>query len=482
MFARKKRKKWPIVLAVVVVLLATLAAAGYYVGSTLELEVRLNGKESITLEYGTSYVEDGAQARLKSSLLPQYVLQMPVQIIGRVDDSAVGVYAMAYQADFLWLKGTVLRVVKIVDTVAPTITLIAEDPEDYTLPGSSYIEAGFHATDNYDGDITHLVTWSLKENVITYVVKDSSGNHAMAQRAVNFTDPVPPELNLNGGGHVVVYLGREYEEPGFTASDNLDGNITDRVLVEGSIDPHKAGNYVIRYSVTDTFGNTTVAERTVSVEAVPVPETVIPEGKVIYLTFDDGPSSHTPRLLEVLKKYDVKATFFVVNNQCADMIADIVEQGHAIGVHTGSHIYSEIYSSEEAYFADFKLIHDLIYEKTGVKTTQMRFPGGSSNRVSSYYNQGIMTRLAKTVTDYGLQYFDWNVDSFDAGGAWSADQVYWNVINGVSANKYSVVLQHDIYGFSVDAIERIIQWGLANGYTFLPLEASSPKCHQTIIN
>jgi peptidoglycan/xylan/chitin deacetylase (PgdA/CDA1 family) len=178
----------------------------------------------------------------------------------------------------------------------------------------------------------------------------------------------------------------------------------------------------------------------------------------------------------------VKATFFVTNTKYTDIIADIAAAGHAIGVHTASHIYRDIYANEEAFFADFKTIHDIIYEKTEIKTTLMRFPGGSSNRVSASYNEGIMTRLTKIVTDYGLQYFDWNVNSLDAGGAKTAEQVYQNVISGIRGNPYSVVLQHDIHGFSVDAVERIIQWGLANGYTFLPLEPTSPSCHQKILN
>jgi peptidoglycan/xylan/chitin deacetylase (PgdA/CDA1 family) len=279
-----------------------------------------------------------------------------------------------------------------------------------------------------------------------------------------------------------VYLGREYLEAGWTAEDNFDGDMTEKVKAEGEVDIHTPGKYTITYTLTDTFGNSTSAKRVVTVEPVPEPEIVVPGEKVIYLTFDDGPGPHTPRLLEILKKYDVKATFFVVNTKYADLISDIVADGHAIGVHTASHIYRDIYASEEAFFADFKTIHDLIYEKSEVKTTLMRFPGGSSNRVSASYNEGIMTRLTKIVTDYGLQYFDWNVNSLDAGGAGTAEQVYQNVISSVRQNPYSVVLQHDIHGFSVDAVERIIQWGLANGYTFLPLEPTSPGCHQKILN
>ena len=91
----------------------------------------------------------------------------------------------------------------------------------------------------------------------------------------------------------------------------------------------------------------------------------------------------------------------------------------------------------------------------------------------------IMTRLAYEVQARGFRYFDWNVDSRDAGGARSADEVYENVVKGIGSKKFSVVLQHDTQGFSVSAVERIIQWGLANGYTFEPLRMDSPSCQHS---
>lgn len=481
MFARKRKKKWPAVLILIILSLSLLGGAGWQVCRTLELKLQINGQTNAVQEYGQSFEDAGAKAVLTSGLFSEISVNLPVSVTGTVDTDSVGAYALVYHADFLWLKDTAARIVQIVDTQPPVITL-TEVEGDFTLPGSAYKEVGFSAYDDYDGDISHLVTWSYKENVITYVVRDSSGNHAIAQRVVNYDDPIPPELTLTGDREITVHLGRNYEDPGYKALDNFDGDITNWVKAEGSVDIHTPGEYTITYTVTDTFGNTASAQRKITVVPCPEPETVVPEGKVIYLTFDDGPGKNTPRLLEILKKYNVKATFFVVSNAYADIITEIAEQGHAIGVHTASHVYSDVYSSEEAFFNDFQSVHDLIFQKTGMKTTLMRFPGGSSNRVSSYYNQGIMTRLSKIVTDYGLQYFDWNVNSLDAGGAKTADQVYRNVINGIAGNTYSVVLQHDIHSFSVDAVERIIQWGLANGYTFLPLDASSPKCRHNIIN
>jgi hypothetical protein len=112
----------------------------------------------------------------------------------------------------------------------------------------------------------------------------------------------------------------------------------------------------------------------------------------------------------------------------------------------------------------------------------MRFPGGSSNTVSKKHNKGIMTRLTQKVVELGFQYFDWNVDSDDAGGTNTSYGVYWNILEGVQKRATSIVLQHDIKSYSVDAVETILKWGLSNGYAFLPLTTNSPSFHHTINN
>lgn len=159
----------------------------------------------------------------------------------------------------------------------------------------------------------------------------------------------------------------------------------------------------------------------------------------------------------------------------------IVEEGHAIAIHSVTHNYKKIYESPDAYFADLRQMQQNILDATGVTTTLVRFPGGSSNTVSCF-NEGIMTELTQAVQDHGYVYFDWNVDSNDAGGAKDRQTVYANVIRGVLRQNISIVLQHDTQSFSVEAVEDIIQWGLANGYTFLPLEETSPGCHHQVNN
>lgn len=204
----------------------------------------------------------------------------------------------------------------------------------------------------------------------------------------------------------------------------------------------------------------------------------------IYLTFDDGPGAHTARLLDILKKYNVKVTFFVTGSGDDALIAREYNEGHAIGLHTFSHNYTYVYSSIDNFFADLYKIQERVKNITGYTSYLMRFPGGSSNTVSARHDGGIriMSKLAAEVGKRGFTYFDWNISSGDAGGATSADAVYQNVVNRVRPGGSFVVLQHDIKGFSVDAVERIINWGLANGYTFDKLSASSPAAHHGINN
>ena len=112
----------------------------------------------------------------------------------------------------------------------------------------------------------------------------------------------------------------------------------------------------------------------------------------------------------------------------------------------------------------------------------MRFPGGSSNEVSIRSCEGIMTLLTQAVQDAGFQFFDWNVDSDDAGQAYRKKTVLANVKQGVADAGIGLVLQHDIHSYSVDAVEEIILWGLENGYDFLPLTENSPGFHHPLNN
>lgn len=368
------------------------------------------------------------------------------------------------------------------DRVAPVIKL--EGDMAITLEkGTSFEEPGYSATDDCDGDITDRVTVSEEPEGIIYTVLDSYGNADVVTRTVTYVDTLPPVLTLSGEGEVWMKAGQTYEEPGYTAMDQGDGDISQQVAVSGAVDCYHAGDYTLTYTSADAAGNTAAVDRIVHVEPQPQPEIVDPGDKVVYLTFDDGPGKYTQALLDVLEEYNVKATFFVTNAypDYQTLIAKAAKAGHAIGLHTYSHKYDEIYTSEDAYFEDLNAIGAIVKAQTGYETSLIRFPGGSSNTVSDY-NPGIMTSLTQAVTDMGYQYFDWNVDSDDAGSATNAKTVAWNVCSGIAKNNVSVVLQHDVKAYSVDAVEAILAWGIEHGYTFLPLSTTSPTAHHGVNN
>ena len=472
--AGKKGTAMPYILAAGIALLI-LAVVMVVVLSTAQLKVMLAGGSEVTLEYGHSYQEPGASAKL-------LFFNVDVQSQGQVSGDQLGSYTVTYSASFFGKTTTVERKVNVVDTTAPTITLLHKDGA-FTLPGHAYEEEGFVAEDNYDGDITDKVKSIVLDGVVHYYVEDSSGNVAEVKREIVYNDITAPELTLLGNATVYVTTGRDFVEPGYKAIDDAEGDISSKVQVTTDFNKNTPGTYTVTYKIADNYGNTTEVTRKIVVSNAQQqqPSGGNPVGGVIYLTFDDGPSQHTLRLLEVLKKYNAKATFFVVGTAGIGYLDEIAAGGHALAIHSDTHDYNKIYASEDAFFKDLYAIQDKIYERTGIKTTLMRFPGGSSNMVSKF-NPGIMTRLTKLVEEKGFQYFDWNVDSNDAGGAKTADEVYRNVINGCKSRTASVVLQHDIHGYSVDAVERIIQWGLANGYTFEALTPSSPTAHHPINN
>ncbi|MBQ3441512.1 polysaccharide deacetylase [Candidatus Saccharibacteria bacterium] len=204
---------------------------------------------------------------------------------------------------------------------------------------------------------------------------------------------------------------------------------------------------------------------------------------IIYLTFDDGPGDYTATLLDTLKNKDVKATFFVTGHGSDEIIKREYDEGHTVGLHTWSHKYDQVYNSVGAYFDDLAKVSDRVKNITGAESKLIRFPGGSSNTVSTKYDHGIriMSILTTEVQNRGYQYFDWNVNSGDAGGLNTADAVYTNVVTHLKPGP-NVVLQHDIKNFSVEAVDRIIDYGLANNYVFLPLDLNSFTAHHGVNN
>jgi len=476
----KKKKIWILLSSCVI---AVIFAASVVL-KDLQLEIRLDAGETVYLEYGNSFEPGGLQVILKGSNI--FSAGIPVQnaritMKSDLQEDILGEYKVTYEVKYWIWKDSAEQNVFVIDTQSPVIELIPAEnlPEG---PEGSFEEPGFIATDNYDGDITGRVVRIESPELVTYAVIDSSGNPAVAERIIPYYDTFPPEILLEGGTEYTIALGKPYEEPGFSAMDDTDGDLTGTVFVEGDVDWLSIGIYPVAYSVTDSCGNEASVIRNVHVKAAEWPDTQWPEEKTIYLTFDDGPGPYTAQLLDILDRYNVEATFFVVDSGEYHLLQEIVRRGHSIGIHSVTHNYSEIYGSPEAYFADLYAMQQIIYDHTGVLTTLLRFPGGGSNLVSKNTSKGIMTILTWAVRNAGFQYFDWNVDSEDASGATTAAKIAENVIRGIREAGTCMVLQHDIHPYSVAAVEEIILWGLDNGYQFAPICASTPGFHHDVMN
>ena len=210
-------------------------------------------------------------------------------------------------------------------------------------------------------------------------------------------------------------------------------------------------------------------------------------GKIVYLTFDDGPSANMEKILKILDKYDVKATFFVTGNDSKYryVISKASEQGHAIGLHSYSHNYAKIYKSQRAFFTDLKRIQKIVKKYTGAKTTLIRFPGGSSNTVSKEYKKGIMSTLTEAAEERGYVYFDWNVDSEDASGTnVSVSRIVKNSTTVSSSEKYVNILMHctSSKNTTVEALPKVIKYYKQRGYTFKALSEDSYTAHHPVYN
>ncbi len=388
-------------------------------------------------------------------------------------------YIYQYEDKFIEKEQTV----KVVDKEAPVLTFSDEEEFSYCPNGKTFAYAVM-ATDNYDGDLSSNILMEVVDGKIYFSVEDSSGNKTeVVKDGVMKTEP--PVIELNGDKRIYLALNSSYEELGASATDSCDTDLTSQIEMEGSVDTSKVGEYEIIYKVKDQNENESSVSRFVYVYGNN--EYNAPTGKNIYLTFDDGPGPYTEKLLDVLKKYDIKATFFVTDQNLTKNYDSVIlrayQEGHTIGLHSSTHNYN-IYTNVDTYFNDLYAIQEKVKRITGYTSMIIRFPGGSSNTVSRSYDNGtrIMSQLTKAVEAKGFRYFDWNVTSGDAGETTDTNEVISNVIRSLGNNSTYVVLQHDIKSFSVDAVESIIQYGLIHGYNFLPITMDTPNVHHRILN
>lgn len=208
--------------------------------------------------------------------------------------------------------------------------------------------------------------------------------------------------------------------------------------------------------------------------------------KMIYLTFDDGPSFLTRQILDILEEKNVPATFFVIGsrlNEYEDIVKREYFDGHTVALHSNTHNYQYIYTSLDNYTNDLMSIRNRVYNITGQYARIVRLPGGASNTVSKRYKKGVMTEVTNWLSRHDYYYFDWNVDSLDASGNVSKEIIYNSVIKNLK-NGNNIVLMHDssTKQTTVDALPYIIDYGKNNGYTFARITKNTLPYHHKVKN
>ena len=317
----------------------------------------------------------------------------------------------------------------------------------------------------------------LGEYEITYTYKDRD-----YEAVIQVVDTTKPEFK--GLDDLIVSLNTTPDlKAGVEVSDNSLEKIQYKIDSK-KLDTSKEGMYEVTYSAKDSSGNKTTVKRKIEVIKKIGSEHQSDE-KVVYLTFDDGPSENTQKIMDILARYNAKATFFVTgrNQKYNYLIKDAYNAGHTIALHTYSHDYQTVYSSVDNYFDDLNKVGQMVKKEIGFVPHYIRFPGGSSNTISRKYCQGIMSTLTKEVVEKGYQYYDWNADSTDASGNHVAvDKL---IRNGTLCHDNNVmILCHDAQAkdTTVQALPSIIEHYQSLGYSFKGIDDKTYTPHQSVNN
>ena len=310
------------------------------------LSLKLKGDEEITVVIGNQYTDAGVEA----SYFGQD-LQAEVVVDGNIDVQNVNEYKLEYILTKGLTRRTVSRTVKVVDKLSPEITLKGE--KEYTLCGREFVEPGFTAIDDYDGDITDNVEVIKASDKITYKVKDRSGNETIVTRKLNSKDNIKPTISLKGSEILTIKKNGSYEEYGAIANDNCDGEISSNIKIEKNIDTTKVGDYPVTYIATDASNNETRITRIVKV----FEESDMNKG---YDEIVKGPT-YIKSILIVNKKYSIPSSFGGVNSDATNalkkMQADALSLGYNIPLRSGYRSYN----TQKAIYENYVKTRGLTY-------------------------------------------------------------------------------------------------------------------------
>lgn len=318
------------------------------------------------------------------------------------------------------------------------------------------------------------------EYEIGVCVKDSYRNQT-CQKTKVIVQPKDKEAPvISGLTPLVITQGQEANyDTGVSISDNIDQNPTYSIDF-ADFDNKTVGVYQIKYNAVDFQGNKSTYSREVTVKEIEE------STKILYLTFDDGPSINTPKVLEVLSRYQVKASFFVTgaSPDYYHYIKEANLQGHTIGMHTYCHNYEYLYGSIEQYQEDIEKISQVVKSQIGYIPKYIRFPGGTSNTISKQYQQGIMKQIVDFANQNDFIYIDWNAANGDGESYQTVPLLIEKAKNSGKGKTKIMMLMHDGGGSAktVEALPAIIEHYQNLGYEFRAIDQTTPEFHHGLAN
>ena len=239
---------------------------------TTQPVITLNGSDEINLQVGDSYIDGGATA------VDAYDgdVTSDISTVSSVDTTTVGVYYVTYTVSDNEGNNTQATRTVVVGS-PPVISLQGANPLQLEA-GSTYVELGANAFDIPDGDVSDQISISESINTsvlgsysVQYSIIDSDGNSTVLFRAVQVSDTTSPSIELIGNEQMTIEVNGSFADPGATATDTFEGDLTDQISDSGTVDTTSLGNYTITYQVSDSSGNTAIVSREVSVSDTTAP-------------------------------------------------------------------------------------------------------------------------------------------------------------------------------------------------------------------
>lgn len=468
----EKNKKIKLIWGLVIALVGLIGGLAFYI---LTLPAIAFNNETPTVEINETFEPLSIVEKVRKDTIDDIVINMDA-----LDVNTLGTYTITYT-----LADEVFEIpVSVVDTIAPTFdavdgetdATIAVDPATLVSNIVDATKTSVKFKEDYSFD-----TEGTFEFVI--VVSDEGNNVSEKTIKMNILPKDETAPVISGKDSLTLYIGSTIDEmEGMSVKDNQDPNPKLTVL-SNDVVANKPGTYKIVYEAKDRSGNASTFTRTITIKNEK--KTQYTGEKVVYLTFDDGPSYNTKKIIDILAKYNIKGTFFVAGYSSThrQYIKEAYDAGHTIALHTYSHEYSQVYKSVDAYFEDLRKIDEVVFNLTGYHSPYVRFPGGSSNTISRNYSKGIMSKLAVELHNRGYEYYDWNISSADASGQnVSVDTIIRSATSASSGTL--MILFHDTYGkdTTVKALPTIIEYYLDLGYSFKGIDENTYGFHHGINN